>query len=116
MYLSNSALPCVAMYFPKKTEGDTHSVSASVGQAKTQNVNCTRNGARQFHESESTAMLKQHAVDIAAAHSSSPSTSACVSRHMSRCAASAVYACLSMHVCVREITSILSIIFPITRL
>ena len=112
MYLSNSVLLWSATYPPKKTEGGTHNASASVGQAKTQNVNCTTKRAWQFHESDPTAMLKQHAVDTAAAHSSRPSTSECVTKHtLSCCGTSAVYSYR-----VREITSILSIIFPSTRL
>ena len=100
------------MYLPKKTDGGTHTASASIGPTKMQNVNCTRNRAWQFQESFSTAMLKQHAVDMAVAHSSRPSTSKCVSKHGASCwAAHAVYS-----FCVCEITSILSIIFPITRL
>jgi len=119
MHFSSKSTLFVVRYSPRKTDGGRRRASVRVGTANTKNVICTSNKAFDVDACQPVAMLARHPVVTRRASTSKPMTSLCVKIH---CVASALpsmtyrYFFPVSHVRVREMTSILSILFPIRRL
>lgn len=119
MHFSSKSALFVVMYSPRKTDGGRRRASVRVGTANTKNVICTSSKALAVDACQPVAMLARHPVVTRRASTSKPMTSLCVKIH---CASSTLpsmtyrYSPPVSHVRVREMTSILSTLFPIRRL
>ncbi len=117
MHLTSRPVSIDVIYSPKNTEVGTHKARVSVGQTKTQNTACTMKSVTDVEACHPTMTVATQTVHTTTATTSRIRTSVCVNIHAAW-AFSGLYLCveLGLRVCVREFTSILSTLFPISHL
>lgn len=117
MHLTSRPVSIDVIYPPKNTEVGTHKARVSVGQTKTQNTACAIKSLTDVEACHPTMTVATQPVHTTTATTRRIRTSACVNIH-GACACSGVYSCVELgpRGRVREITSILSTLFPISHL